>query len=254
MLFLLLSIDNSAVEIPTVHIPLWCSLHIKPVVDGEFLAFKHIKASGDGWYESVTGMFRIRPLAVCNEAVVQLVRQGRGVVLGGMELRREVHVVSSFSASFCPFYKDCVASVAVWCPLLLCHSDPIVEGYQRPCWNVFPGVQPLSASLHLRLGDAHQCRLVWVLSMWRTQHARVCRDPPFIVIGAGIVGAGEAGYENTTNLLKAGETAAATGHELPVPPLTDQSSGEVGIEEGDVWASESSIIVHLADQPASAEH
>ena len=51
------------------------------------------------------------------------------------------------------------------------------------------------------------------------------------MIGAGIVGAGEAGYENTTNLLKAGETAAATGHKLSVPPLTDQSSGEVRIEE-----------------------
>merc|ERR1719432_74636 len=127
------SIDNSAVQIPTVHIPLGCSLHIKPVVDGEFLAFEHLKASGDGRYESIARMFCVRPLAVCDEAVVELVCQGRGVVLGGVELGREIHVVSSLSASFCPFYKDCVASVAVWCPLLLRHSDPIVEGYQRPC-------------------------------------------------------------------------------------------------------------------------
>ena len=90
--------------------------------------------------------------------------------------------------------------------------------------------------------------------MWRAQHARVCRDPPFIVIGARIVRAGEARYENPMNLLKAGKAAAAAGHQLPVPPLTDQSSGEVGIEEGDVCSRESPIIVDPADQPASAEH
>ena len=63
-------------------------LHIKPVVDGEFLAFKDIKASGDGRDKSIAGMFRVRPLAVCNKAVVQLVRQSRGVVLRSVELVR----------------------------------------------------------------------------------------------------------------------------------------------------------------------
>ena len=59
------------------------------------------------------------------------------------------------------------------------------------------------------------------------------------MIVGGIVGTGEAGHENTANFLKAGQPAAFTGDQLPVPPLTDQSRGEVGIEEGDVCAGES---------------
>ena len=63
-------------------------LHIKPVVDCEFLAFKHLKASGNWRYESIARVLCVRPLTVCNETVVQLVRQSGGIVLRGVELKK----------------------------------------------------------------------------------------------------------------------------------------------------------------------
>ena len=106
------SIDNSAVQIPTVHIPFWGSLqrkfwgkvrkkcrpdlHIKTVVDGEFLSFSHIETCGDGRYKSVARVFSVRPLAVGDEAVVQLVCQGGGVVLRGVELVRKNEMQKKF--------------------------------------------------------------------------------------------------------------------------------------------------------------
>ena len=73
-------------------------LHVQPIVDGELLAFLDIKEGGDRWNESVARMFRVRPLAVGNEAVVQLVRQRWGVVLRRVELVGKIFIGASYSA------------------------------------------------------------------------------------------------------------------------------------------------------------